>query len=119
MARTGHHGRGPTNPPDNACLLFVMMPPARPADTLVVHATPSILFWLILGSLGYALATSVFSILAARLHFETQRHDLLVRSKQLRLEYLDTLDEKIAGVLDEDATGVIIEEEDEPQAKAA
>ncbi len=83
-----------------------------------MNATPTILFWLILGLLTYAFVTSIFSILGARLHFETQRHNLLVRSKLLRQEYLNSLDEKQAGVID-DEQDVIIEEDDDELANAA
>ncbi len=83
-----------------------------------MNSAPTILFWLILGLLAYALVTSVFSILGARLHFEAQRHDLLVRSKRLRQEYLNSIDEKMAGVLDDEELDVVIEEE-VPHAKAA
>lgn len=55
-----------------------------------------------MGLLAYWLATSVFAALSARIHFEVQRHDLLVRSKQLRIEYLSSVEEKRAGVIDEE-----------------
>ena len=67
---------------------------------------PPILIWLVLGLLTYCLVTSVVAVLAARAHFETQRHDLIVRSKQMRLDYLNSLDEKMAGV-EEDFDEVI------------
>ena len=64
---------------------------------------PSIIYALTLALLAYWLVTSVFSILAARNHFEISRHDLLVKSKKMRLEYLNSLEERMAGVeVDED-----------------
>lgn len=60
------------------------------------------IYWFALAFLAYWLVTSIFSTLAARSHFELRRHDLLVRSKQLRLEYLHSLEERMAGVEDED-----------------
>ena len=81
------------------------------------------LLWLTLGLLAYWLTTSVFAALAARIHFEIARHDLLVKSKHMRLKYLSTLDERMAGVIhDDEHPDVIIEEDDEqapPNAKAA
>jgi len=79
-----------------------------------VSPVPPILIWLILGLLTYCLVTSVMAILAARAHFETKRHDLIVRSKQMRLEYLNSIEEKMAGVVDD---SVVIE--DETSAHAA
>ncbi len=72
------------------------------------------LIWLILGLLVYCLATSVAAVLAARAHFETSRHDLIVRSKQMRLAYLRSLNEKMTGEVDD---SVVIE--DEPVNQAA
>lgn len=82
-----------------------------------MNSVPTIIFWLILGLLAYSLVTSFFSVLGARLHFETQRHNLLVRSKLMRLEYLRSIDEKMAGVLDDEEFDIV--EEDESPAKAA
>ncbi len=76
-------------------------------DTHCVSTVPPILIWLVLCLLTYCLVTSVVAVLAARAHFETKRHDLIVRSKQLRLDYLNSLDEKIAGVVDD---SVVIED---------
>ncbi len=83
-------------------------------DTLGVSSVPPILIWLILGLLVYCLVTSVVAVLAARTHFEIQRHDLVVRSKQMRLDYLNSLEEKMAGMVD---GSVVVE--DEPQSHAA
>lgn len=71
-----------------------------------------------LGLLGYALVTAVLSILGARVHFEIQRHDLIYRSKKIRMEYLQSLNERMAGVVDD---SVVIEDEDtdEPLEDAA
>lgn len=64
---------------------------------------PAIIYALTLALLAYWLVTSVFAILAARNYFEISRHDLLVRSRQLRIEYLNSIEERIAGVeVDED-----------------
>jgi len=79
-----------------------------------VSTIPPILIWLVLGLLVYCLATSVTAVLAARAHFETARHDLIVKSKLLRLEYLNSLDEKMAGVEDDD----VIYEDDTPSQAA-
>ena len=65
------------------------------------------MLWLILGLLGYTLVTSIFATLAARAHFETRRHDLIVKSKQMRLRYLLSLEEKMAGVLDDEHAEVL------------
>lgn len=65
---------------------------------------PTLIYWLALAFLGYWLATAVFAILAARTHFELRRHDLLARSKQRRREYLESVEERMAGVLDHDET---------------
>jgi len=58
----------------------------------------STVYALTLALLAYWLVTSVFSVLAARSYFEISRHDLLVRSKQLRIEYLNSLEERMAGI---------------------
>jgi hypothetical protein len=79
-----------------------------------VSAISPILIWLVLGLLAYCLVTAVVAVLAASAHFQTQRHDLLVQSKKMRLEYLNSLEEKMAGVVDDS-----VEIEDEPQAQAA
>lgn len=86
-------------------------------DRLGVLDLPTIMFWLVLAMLAYWLVTSVFSILAARNHFEISRHDLLVKSKQLRLDYLNSLEERIAGVEtdDVDVNVDVIEDEGEPE----
>lgn len=76
-----------------------------------MSSIPPILIWVVLGFLAYCLATSVAAVLAARAHFETARHDLIVESKKLRLEYLSTIDEKMAGVEDD---SVIYEDDDTP-----
>ncbi len=70
---------------------------------------PPILIWLILAGLAYCLVTSVAAVLSARAHFETQRHDLIVRSKKMRLEYLNSIEEKMAGVVED---SVLIEDEE-------
>ncbi len=74
---------------------------------------PPILIWLILGFLAYCLVTSVTAVLAARAHFETARHDLIVKSKQLRLEYLNSLGERMADMVDD---SVVYEDEESGQA---
>lgn len=85
-----------------------------------MNAIPTLLIWIILGLLVYWLTTAVFSILAARIHFEVSRHNLLVRSKQMRNDYLSTLNERMAGVIDdEDTQDVIVEEPDEKPMKLA
>lgn len=76
-------------------------------DTPGVITIPPLMLWLILGLLGYALVTSVFATLAARAYFETRRHDLIVKSKRMRLAYLNSLQEKLAGVLDDEHAEVI------------
>lgn len=68
------------------------------------------MIWLALGFLTYCLVTVVVQVLAARAHFETARHDLIVKSKQMRLEYLNSLDEKKAGVVDDS----VVYEDEEP-----
>jgi len=75
---------------------------------------PLLIFWLALGTLVYWLATTVFSVLGARVHFEVRRHNLLVRSKQLRLEYLNSIDDRLAGVVEDED---VIEPLDEAQAE--
>ena len=67
---------------------------------------PTLIYALTLVLLAYWLVTSVFAVLAARNHFEISRHELLVKSKQMRLEYLNSLEERMAGV--------DIDDEDEP-----
>jgi hypothetical protein len=64
------------------------------------------LIWIVLGLLAYCLVTSIMAVLAARVHFEIERHKLIIRSKQMRLEYLNTLEEKMSGMVDD---SVIIE----------
>lgn len=54
------------------------------------------------------MVTAVVGVLAARAHFEIQRHDLIVRSKQMRLDYLNSHEEKTACVVDGSA---VIEDE--------
>ena len=82
-------------------------------DTLGVSPVLPILIWLILAGLAYCLVTSVVAVLSARAHFETQRHNLIVRSKQMRLEYLNSLGERMAGVVDD---SVVIEDDLDPPA---
>lgn len=83
-------------------------PPIGRPDTLGVSAVPPLLIWLVLGLLTYCLVTAVVAVLAARAHFEVQRHDLIVRSKQMRRDYLHSYEEKIAGVVDD---GAVIDDE--------
>jgi hypothetical protein len=78
-----------------------------------VSSIPPILIWLVLGLLIYCLATSVAAVLAARAHFETSRHDLIVKSRQMRNDYLRSLDEKMGGMVDD---SVVIEDELESEA---
>lgn len=75
---------------------------------------PPILMWLVLALLIYCLATSVAAVLAARAHFETARHNLIVESKLMRLEYLNSMDERMAGVVDDSVVY-----DDEPVNEAA
>lgn len=65
-----------------------------------MSAVPPLLIWLVLGLLTYCLVTAVVSVLAARAHFDIQRHNLIVRSKQMRQDYLNSYEEKVAGVVD-------------------
>lgn len=51
-----------------------------------------VIYWLVFGMLGYVLTTCVLSMLASRVEAEVQRHDLIVASKQKRLEYLARLE---------------------------
>ncbi len=84
-----------------------------------MNTFPTLIFWLTLGLLAYWLTTTIFSILAARIHFELSRHNLLVKSQQMRLEYLSTIDERMAGVIEDEHSNVVIEEDDEPSNQAA
>ncbi len=111
----------PYRRPDNArsdCSCSYHLP--RP-DTQDVINPDNMLFYAIIASLLYTLATCFFSILGARIHFETRRHDLIVRSKQMRLEYLRSLDERMAGVIDEEegAQATLVKEEPQANKRAA
>jgi len=81
-----------------------------------VSTIPPILIWLVLGLLVYSLVTSVTAVLAARAHFETARHDLIVKSKLLRHEYLNSLGEQDSAPIDD---SVVFEDEDAQPEQAA
>ena len=61
-------------------------------------AVPPLLIVCVLAMIAYCFITAALSVLSARIYFEVQRHDLLVHSKHLRLEYLNSIEEKMAGV---------------------
>jgi len=67
---------------------------------------PPLLILAALALIAYCFVTAVVSVLAARLHIEVQRHDLLVRSKLLRLEYLNSIEDRMTGT-EEDFDEVI------------
>ncbi len=111
----------PCRRPDNAssacsCSYHHLRP-----DTQDVINPDNMLFYAIIAFLLYMLATCFFTILGARIHFETRRHDLLVRSKHLRLQYLHSLDERMAGIIDEEeeAQTTLVQEEPTAANKAA
>jgi len=66
-----------------------------------VIAAPPLLIGIVLALIAYCFVTAVLSVLSSRVHLEVQRHNLLVHSKLLRLEYLNSLEEKMAGVEDD------------------
>jgi hypothetical protein len=73
-----------------------------------VSTAPPLLIWIVLGLLAYCLVTSIMAVLAARVHFEIERHELIIRSKKMRLEYLNSIEDKMAGMVDD---SVIIEDD--------
>ena len=59
---------------------------------------PPLLIGSVLAMFAYCFVTSALSVLASRIYFEIERHNLLVHSKLMRLEYLRSLEERSAGV---------------------
>ncbi|GAB4107949.1 MAG: hypothetical protein Kow00105_12720 [Phycisphaeraceae bacterium] len=64
--------------------------------------TNTLIILLVLAGLSYWLVTSVVGTLAARFSFEVRRHDLIVESKRLRLEYLNAYEHRAAGIIEDD-----------------
>lgn len=76
------------------------------------------LLLIVMCILAFSLVMAVGRVLAAWAEHHLARHDLIVASKQKRLDYLRSLAEREKaeqnGVLEDDETGNVIIEADEP-----
>ncbi len=78
----------------------------RPADDAVVGPSFQYLALLLVAALFYVLIKCVLTTLSARVHLELQRHNVIRKAKQRRLDYLAQLAER----REETEDSVVVEE---------